>query len=132
MRIIITSGVYGERVGNDVIRRHAGDELSVSDAEGKRLIALGVAKSAVATPDKGEQADAAGVRKSETASAAESKKSGESAYGTESTVAELRAIAKSEGITFKVGMSKAAMIAALDEHFGTDSAPDLYSDGVVG
>lgn len=38
-------------------------------------------------------------------------------YSIENTAAELREIARMCGLTFKVGMSKAEMVAALDEFF---------------
>lgn len=46
-------------------------------------------------------------------------------YSTENTAAELREIGKLCGLTFKVGMSKAEMVAALDAHIDANMVDDV-------
>ncbi len=51
-------------------------------------------------------------------------------YNVNSSVNELRAIAKNVGISFKVGTTKNAMVAALNEHFGIlDDDSESEDDG---
>lgn len=54
-------------------------------------------------------------------------------YSTENTVAELREIGKLCGLTFKVGMTKAEMVAALDAHIeeNTVEGVEVDEDGEV-
>lgn len=54
-------------------------------------------------------------------------------YSTENTVAELREIGKLCGLTFKVGMSKVEMVAALDAHIeaNTVEGVEVDEDGEV-
>ena len=44
------------------------------------------------------------------------------AYSAKNTVKELRDLGKAHGLTFKVGMSKADMLAELDDLFGVEEA----------
>lgn len=46
-------------------------------------------------------------------------------YSTENTAAELREIGKLCGLTFKVGMTKAEMVAALDAHIEANMVDDV-------
>lgn len=55
-------------------------------------------------------------------------------YSIENTATELREIAKMCGLTFKVGMTKTAMVEALDKFFEenlVDDAEDTDNDTVV-
>lgn len=45
---------------------------------------------------------------------------------------QLREIGKQHGLTFKVGMSKADMVAALDKHFAEDTAADENEGNATG
>lgn len=49
-------------------------------------------------------------------------------YSTKNTVAELREIGKLCGLTFKVGMSKAEMVAALDAHIEANMVDGVEID----
>lgn len=50
-------------------------------------------------------------------------------YSTENTAAELREIGKLCGLTFKVGMSKADMVAALDAHIDANMVDGVDVEG---
>ena len=54
-------------------------------------------------------------------------------YSTNNTVAELREIGKLCGLTFKVGMTKSEMVAALDAHIeaNTVEGVEIDEDGEV-
>ena len=54
-------------------------------------------------------------------------------YSTENTAAELREIGKLCGLTFKVGMTKAEMVAALDAHIeeNTVEGVEVDEDGEI-
>ena len=144
-KIKITRGFYGLRVkiGKLIVNRTKGpndDAFEVDDNEAKRLVDLGIAKyigdTPVATVEESADEDNASVNTPETEAPAESEYEGDSVtdipeYSSDSTVAELRAIAKDEGISFKVGMTKSEMIAVLDEHFGVMDAPDLSAETPV-
>lgn len=54
-------------------------------------------------------------------------------YSTDTSVSELRAIAKDVDISFKVGTTKEEMVAMLDEYFGNseNALPDLTAMGPV-
>lgn len=144
-KIKITRGFYGlhEKTKDCIVLRTKGpndDAFEVDDNEAKRLVNLGIAKyigdMPVATVEESADEDNASVNTPETEAPAESEYEDDSVtdipeYSSDSTVAELRAIAKDEGISFKVGMTKSEMIAVLDEHFGVMAAPDLSAETPV-
>ena len=140
-KIKITRGFYGLHTRLGVKTKGPNDEaFEVDDNEAKRLVDLGIAKyigdAPVATVKESADEDNASVNTPETEAPAESEYEGDSVtdipeYSSDSTVAELRAIAKDEGISFKVGMTKSEMIAVLDEHFGVMDAPDLSAETPV-
>ena len=49
-------------------------------------------------------------------------------YSVDSSISDLRAVGKMCGLTFKVGMSKADMVAALDEHIAEHTVDDVDPD----
>lgn len=113
--IKIISGIYGYRpAGSKVIEpKRAGDPaFQVEDAEAARLVSLKVAA----------YVDENSSSKSET----EAPK-GIPSYNADMKSTELREIMSDYGIPYKVGMSKADMVAALDEYFKEESGED--SDG---
>lgn len=138
VKIKITRGFYGLHTNIGVkVKSPNDDAFEVDDNEAKRLVELGVAKCVgdmpVATNAENANEDNASVNPIKSESPAESEYEGDSAtdipeYSSDSTVAELRAIAKNEGITFKVGMTKSEMLTALDEYFGVNDAPDLSAE----
>lgn len=140
-KIKIKRGFYGLHTKFGVQAKGPNDEaFEVDDNEAKRLVDLGIAKyigdTPVATVEESADEDNASVNTPETEAPAESEYEGDSVtdipkYSSDSTVAELRAIAKGEGISFKVGMTKSEMIAVLDEHFGVMDAPDLSAETPV-
>ena len=140
-KIKITRGFYGLHTKLGIRTKGPNDEaFEVDDNEAKRLVDLGIAKyigdTPVATVEESADEDNASVNTPETEAPAESEYEGDSVtdipeYSSDSTVAELRAIAKAEGISFKVGMTKSEMVEALDEHFGVMDAPDLSAETPV-
>lgn len=140
-KIKIMRGFYGLHTKLGVQTKGPNDEaFEVDDNEAKRLVDLGIAKyigdTPVATVEESADEDNASVNTPETEAPTESEYEGDSVtdipeYSSDSTVAELRAIAKAEGISFKVGMTKSEMVEALDEHFGVMDAPDLSAETPV-
>ena len=140
-KIKITRGFYGLHTKFGIRTKGPNDEaFEVDDNEAKRLVNLGIAKyigdAPVATVEESADEDNASVNPPEIEAPAESEYEGDSVtdipeYSSDSTVAELRAIAKDEGISFKVGMTKSEMLAVLDEHFGVMDAPDLSAETPV-
>lgn len=113
--IKIISGIYGYRpAGSKVIEpKRAGDPaFQVEDAEAARLVSLKVAA----------YVDENSSSKSETEAS-----KGIPSYNADMKSTELREIMSDYGIPYKVGMSKADMVAALDEYFKEESGED--SDG---
>lgn len=111
VRIIF--GTYGYHDGYSIDAKTRNSEpFELDDAEAERIVSLGVAEYtdeandiAVATPASDNNAHE---------------------YSVNSSVSDLRALAKSVGITFKIGTTKEDMVAALDEYFKNDEdMPDM-------
>lgn len=100
----------------------------------------------VATPEGGENGEGEGVNSSEQENGAEGAENNEQpdnedsdvdipAYNAEMSVAALKEIFRDCGLTYKVSMSRADMVAALDEYFADDddgeSPPDLGTEEPV-
>lgn len=148
------------KIGKLIVNRTKGpndDAFEVDDNEAKRLVDLGVAKyvddTPVATVEESADEDNASVNTPETKAPAESENEGGSSvvppetttenkndgddetdipeYSIETNAKELRKIAESVGITFKVGVTKEDMVKALDEYFGVMDAPDLSAETPV-
>lgn len=140
-KIKIKRGFYGLHTKLGVRTKGPNDEaFEVDDNEAKRLVDLGVAKyigdTPVATGEEDANEDNAGVNPPESEEDAEGEYEGDGTtdipeYSIESAVSDLRVIAKSVGITFKVGTTKEDMVKALDEHFGAMDAPDLSAETPV-
>ncbi len=130
--IIITSGTYGHYENGRLRPKDASSgAFAVSEAEAERLVSLELARYAdtpVATPEAMSAVDEQGVRPAEDNDTAEGEYEDEDKplYDESSSVSELRAIAKEHGLTFRVGMSKADMITALNEFFA--DAPTLEAE----
>ena len=129
-KIKIKRGFYGLHTKFGVQAKGPNDEaFEVDDNEAKRLVDLGIAKyigdTPVATVEESADEDNASVNPPETEAPAESEYEGDSVtdipeYSIDSNASDLRAIAKSVGITFKVGTTKEDMVKALDEYFSGD------------
>ena len=105
--IRIKSGVYGAKDG---MKRSSDDPFSLSVEEEARLVARGVAEYV---------AETAPIGFDETPPELPELPDGVTAipeYSAGMTAKELRDIGKMCGLTFKVGMSKEQMVAALDAH----------------
>ena len=155
--IRMISGV--SRIDGKVRSRSDGPFRADADIE-KRLVSLGVAEYVdrvvkdVATPQNGDEDDDTGENSSEGENGSESKFEGENSddvdmdsedtpgddvdipeYSTESSVTDLRNIAKERGITFPAGTKKEDMVAALDEYYGItdsdDEMPNLDAEAPV-
>ena len=138
--IKIISGIYGYRpAGSKVIEpKRAGDPaFQVEDAEAARLVSLKVAAyvdvanefipTGVATaPEQfkdNKPSDNITDENSSSKSETEALK-GIPSYNADMKSTELREIMSDYGISYKVGMSKADMVAALDEYFKEESGED--------
>jgi hypothetical protein len=142
MKLIkIVNGTYGHKApgARSVYPKSAGDPpFEVDDAKADRLVTLGVAAyvttdenpgKAVSTPDSGEN-------KTETGKAApEGNEGGKPSYNSKMRADELKELLKKYGLSYRVGMSKDVMVAALDEYFskkdedaGDDSNEEVTDD----
>lgn len=108
--IKIKQGVYGHLVDGRVYPKDSTSApFELSEAQEARLVGLGVAiyvdGGSPALPEGGTAAPL---------------------YSVDMKADELRAIAKDMGLTFKVGMSKAEMVEALEAHTktGTEETGD--------
>lgn len=112
--IKMIAGVFGLRVkqpngGSRIVGMGPDDgPFSVAPEREAELVAQGIAR--YVEPPKVEEQPATGNTEGET----EIPK-----YSVEMKATELRAIGAQFGLTFKVGMTKDAMVAALDAHFAT-------------
>ena len=138
-KIKIKRGFYGLHTNIGVqIKGPKDDAFEVDDSEAKRLVDLGIAKyigdTPVATSINEEIADEASDNIAENENATESDLEDDGGdipeYSIDSNASDLRAIAKSVGITFKVGTTKEDMVKALDEYFSGDM-PELDSEASV-
>ena len=132
----IIQGTYGYRE-NGVLdpKDRFSAPFPLEDAEAERIVSLGVAEYAdngVATGAGSVAEDEPGEHSPEETDAQESEFDAleKPEYSTESTVADLRKIAKENGVSLKVGMTKEDMVAALDAHFDED-APMLEAASLV-
>jgi len=116
------------RIGSELITPASG-AFEADEKTEKRLVSLGVAEfvnTGIATPVICEEEDETSENKLDEEKPTESEIEGYAdtpEYSVDSSVSVLRKIAKENGITFKVGMTKEEMVNALDEFF--NDAPDL-------
>ena len=113
--IKIIRGTYGRKEGNRVVPMTKDSEpFELAPEQEARLVTLKVAAYVDGVPvatnniNKGGEQLPDGVE-------------GVPEYSAESSAKELREIGKSLGLNFKVGMSKAEMVAALDKHIEENS-----------
>ena len=144
-KIKMIKGFFGHHVNNgkkSVIRRKgpSDDAFEVDDETAKRLVDLGMAKYVAAvpvtTPPENSEEDDSSNNLPENEEPAEDENEEDNeryvpAYSIDSSVSELRAIAKAHGLSFKVGMTKLEMVTALDEEFGVMDAPALSAETPV-
>lgn len=101
--IQIICGTYGKKEGSRVVAKTAQSApFALPDAEEARLVGLGVAKYAKAPEDQAQ--DAARLTKIPE-------------YNADMKADTLRAMGEAYGLKFKTVMSKADMVAALDNYF---------------
>ena len=138
-KIKIKRGFYGLHTNIGVQTKGPKDDaFEVDDSEAKRLVDLGIAKyigdTPVATSINEEIADEASDNIAENKNATESDLEDDGGdipeYSIDSNASDLRAIAKSVGITFKVGTTKEDMVKALDEYFSGEM-PELDAEASV-
>lgn len=116
--IKMIAGVFGLPVDGVVKRMDKdSDPFKASEEQEARLVKLGLAAYVGETPEQGDDLPdlpdgAVGIPE----------------YSTENTVAELREIGKLFGMTFKVGMTKDAMVMALDEHIAAHTVEGVTID----
>lgn len=129
-KVRITQGTYGYKPdgARHVSPKNRRDEpFLLPDAEAARIVGLGIAEyvsGAVATAATPPAAPNPNAPNGGTGDAPETPE-----YSSANTVAELRAIGKGAGLTFKVGMSKQQMLDALDAYYSADSDDDGADPG---
>lgn len=131
MKVKIIKGTYGHHPVNrcHITPVSAGNTVDVSEKEANRLISIGIAKpveessiSATEMPLR-ETENVSGVNtmiEQENAQSSENKPN----YDTDMNIRDLRKIMDNVGLSYRVGMSKADMVKALDMYF-SDDAPVL-------
>ena len=119
--IKIIKGVYGYMTPAGIVKPKTAEDapFSLTAAQEKRLVDLGVAEYVAAEPEA-EPEDIMpdlpeGVN-------------GIPEYSVDMKADELREIAKEMGLTFKSGTSKAAMVEAMDKHIEEHSVPGYNVD----
>lgn len=110
--IQMKNGVYGTR---HFMKRASDGPFSLSKAEEARLVARGVAEyvDGAEPPADGEP-----IGFNDAPPVPEETGNDVPVYDASMSAVELRKIAADHGVTFRVGMTKKDMVAALDEHFG--------------
>lgn len=146
-KVKITFGAYGQHVRNLVVLRDIrSNPFELDDAEAERLVSLGIAKiieeSPVSEDESVKSADSEGTEHEEYADddvnedddtdGAPHDDSARPEYSAESSVSELREIAKACGITFSVGTTKVQMVAELDEYFDNNGSSAEMPNFVAG
>lgn len=118
-KIRITSGVFGwKHNGVYELVRAGADPIEVEDKVASRLVEQKVAEYVDAPAEESnlpDLPDGVGTVPQ---------------YSVNSTVAELREIARENGLTFKVGMTKEEMVAALDAHIEANMVDGVNVDEV--
>lgn len=150
MRTIkIINGVYGHKpAGSSYIEpKQAGDPpFEVDDDKAENLVAIKIAVYAdleekpvikeVATPPEGSEQTGAGVNMPSDESGSNSVEivHEKPEYNIDMKATELREIMDNCQLIYKVGMSKADMVAALDAYFedeGADEPPKLGAEDPI-
>lgn len=129
MRIKLTQGAYRYRPEGEksaVVVQYGDPAFDLPDKEAERLVALGIAQHAdtdVATAQIQAQGEAQGkpLPEEEDAGTADIEPP---AYDAGMKAAQLRDIMGEHGIPYKVGMSKADMVKALDAYFEEEPRED--------
>ena len=132
--IQMKSGVYGTK---NMMRGASYGPFSLSEAEEERLVQRGVAVYVNPRPVLDDDfyyakvSDGAPIGLDETLDKLPDGVEGIPEYSVDSSLSDLRAIGKMCGLTFKVGMSKADIVAALDKHIEENSVDgyDIEDDG---
>ncbi len=128
-KVRITGGRYGYISPTGVYSVKTSDDppFEVEDSEAVRLVNRGVAEIDV---ERGKRPKTGSIseNKSSNPSEGENLTEGESEalfeYDENTSAKELREIGKKCGLSFPVGVTKADMIAALDEYFERDDEDD--------
>lgn len=128
--IKIINGVYGYRPADSkfIEPKHAGDPpFEVEDTQAEHLVAIKVAvyadpesvvkEVATGTEDDGKKTPGVNMVSTENGSQGKETPPETPKYNIDMKAAELREILESCQLPFKVGMSKADMVAALDAYF---------------
>ena len=131
--IEMIAGIFGLRVkqpngGSRIVGMGPNDgPFSVDPEREAELVAKGIAR--YVEPPKVEEQPATGTTEGSTEGEAVTVPE----YSAEMKATQLREIGAQFGLTFKVGMTKEAMVAALDAHFATaDTEGDTEGETVEG
>lgn len=128
-KIKITGGRYGYISPAGVYSVKSSDDppFEVENGEAARLVKRGVAEidgEGGKRPETGDISNGEGSNPTEGENPAEGEFVGFFGYDESTSVKELREIGKKCGLSFPVGVTKADMIATLDEYFGRDTEDD--------
>lgn len=128
-KIVITGGRYGYISPSGVydVKTTASAPFEVDDKEAARLVKLGVAKiygEGGKRPETGDISSGEGSDPAEDENPTDDENEGFFEYDENTPVKELREIGKKCGLSFPVGVTKADMIAALDEYFEKSAEGD--------
>lgn len=132
-KIKITGGRYGYISPSGVKSVKTSDDppFEVEDSEAARLVKRGVAeidREGGKRPETGDISEGEGSNHIEDKEPAEDEPEGSLDYDENTSIKKLREIGKKCGLSFPVGVTKADIIAALDEYFESednDSDVDL-------
>lgn len=134
-KVKIISGTYGYNDGKHIIPKdRRSGAFALEDKEADRLIALSVAEC---VEDSEPSQNFKGTKEKPEGTPIKSPADADDlSYNANSSVQDLRRIGKAVGLIFGVGVTKANMIAALDEFFGKEPegdepAPDISVEDPV-
>lgn len=135
-KIVIIGGRYGYISPSGVysVKTTESAPFDVADSEAERLVKIGVAKIHGEGGKCPETSSKAKGKGSSNTSGEENLTEGNSGgicnYDEKTSANDLRKIAKKAGISFPVGVTKADMLTALDEHFARVDGDDGLDLGV--
>lgn len=116
--IRIISGVYGHYIGNRVVPKDSSSEpFELTPEQEARLVNLGVAEYISDAPIGFDEIPDGVV--------------GIPEYDEHTKASDLREIGKLCGLSFKVGMSKKDMLAALDEYIRENTVDGVDEEDIV-
>ncbi len=133
-KVKIISGAYGQKINGRTVLRMKGSVIELDDTEAQRLIAIKAAEpfaEAVATTAETVSKVEAVSNSTDEENASESDSeavSDKPVYSTDTGINKLKALLKEYDLPYRVGMTKADIVAELDEYFNYEDAPELSAE----